>query len=160
MATLLTEREYEDLKKFFAFYTELYMSISGLPAELHPVACLEQLEIKGRAAASRGLRLAITDIMEHTRHLNGESVERIDAKLREADILSLSEVRRRFSKAYARVVKRGRIGSEPECYMIQSVLNDQAARISDSERNSLAAMVSDFEQRLAGRGPRSRPVSE
>jgi hypothetical protein len=115
--TELSEHEYNELKEFPCFYSSRYMSIDRVTPELRPAACLEILEQKSHKMASRGLRQAINDIIEMSRHTNHGQVGKIDSELKRQNIVTLSELRRRFSKDYARIIKRGKINNETEYYL-------------------------------------------
>src|SRR5437879_3806764 len=96
----ISPSEYDELKRFLSFYSERFMSVDELPAELRPMACLERLENMGRSKASQGLRQAINDIIESTRHWDKGRVASLDAQLVKSGVVTLSELRRRFSKEY------------------------------------------------------------
>ena len=70
--------------------------------------------------------------------------ERLDFELRARGIVTLSELRRRYSKACARIMKQGRIRNDTEFYLIRNVLDDPTEKTAE-ERNLLAKMVFDYE---------------
>jgi hypothetical protein len=139
--------EYARLKAFLAFYADRYFNLETLPPEQRLVACLELLEKKGIATARRGLRMAINDCIEASSSFGRVEVERLDAELRGLGIVTLSELRMRYSKDYARIKKREQIGNETEYYLVRNVLEDPTEKTSD-ERRLLEEMISEYEGRV------------
>jgi hypothetical protein len=146
--------EYQELRAFFAFYSEHFLDTTNLPAELRPMACLEVLEARGRGAAERGLRQGINDIVEMCRHWGVDRVEELDAQLRENRIVTLSEVRRRVSREYQRILKNKKIGDETGYYLIRGILADSSSQLDSEERAILAEMLSGFEGSAVARAKR------
>jgi hypothetical protein len=139
-----TELEYARMKDFLSFYAERYLKVEGLPPEKQPVASLESLEKKSKKMAFNGLRQAINDCVEMSFRFDHAEVEKIDSQLRSHDIVTLSELRRRYSKSYARIVKRGRIKSEMEYYLVCNVLDDPTEKAPE-ERELLEKMLAEYE---------------
>ena len=94
--------------------------------------------------ATRGLRQAINDCVERSLRFDRVEVERFDAELRARGIVTLSEVRRRYSKAYAKIMKRGSIKNDTEYYLIRNVLDDPTEKSAD-ERALLAKIAFEYE---------------
>jgi len=136
--------EYTTMKAFLSFYSDRYFSPENLPPEARPIACLERLEKMGMTMAGRGLRQAINDCVEASLHFDPKEVERLDSELRARGIVTLSELRRRYSKGYAKIVKRGRIKNESEYYLIRNVLDDPTEKTAE-ERALLAKLAFDYE---------------
>ena len=143
----LSNGEYEELKAFLLFYSDRYMPVDSLPLHLRPVACLEVLERKSRTMASKGLAQAINDIIQSSRHLEPEQLRKVDRELQSRGLVTLSQLRRRYSREYAKVLKKGRIANETEYYLVRGILDDSAGSFGDGEREALAQMLVEFEQR-------------
>jgi hypothetical protein len=149
MAAALSPEEYDELKQFLGFYSVNYMEIDKkLPPHLRPLALLELVEKRSRKQAQQGLRQAINDVIEHTRHLSYKEVKKIDFELIKNCAITLSELRRRFSREYNSIVKRKKINNETEYYLIRGMLDDGAARIGEDERKLLARLIAEFENRI------------
>jgi hypothetical protein len=138
------ELEYAKMKEFLSFYAEKYLDIVKLPVEERPIACLEELEKKSMKKALNGLRQAIGDCVEMSFHFDHAEVEKLDSQLRSRGIVTLSELRRRYSKSYAKIMKRGQIKNGTEYYLIRNVLNDPTEKIPE-ECELLEKMISDYE---------------
>jgi hypothetical protein len=143
------ELEYQELKDFLSFYAGGYLKTDSLPSDKTPVASLEALEKKSLKKAFDGLRQAINDCVEMSMHFDPAEVRRLDSQLRSAGIVTLSELRRRYSKGYAKIMKRGRIKNETEYYLIRNVLHDPTEKTPE-ERKSLEELISDYEARRMG----------
>ena len=136
--------EYAKLKDFFSFYVQMRMEAS--PSEKPPRALgnVEALEKKSPRMAFQGLRQAINDCIEESWHFDPAKVANLDAELINRGIITLSELRRRYSSGYAKILKRGRITNDTEFYLIQNIINDPAEK-SPEEHELLAKLLSDYE---------------
>jgi hypothetical protein len=137
------EFEYVNLKNFLLYYAERYLKIENLPPERRPIACLEALEKTNMKMAFSGLRQAIHDCVEMSFRFDHAEVERLDSQLRGRGLITLSELRRRYSKNYTRIIRRGRIKNEVEYYLIRNVIEDPTAKTPE-ERELLEKLVSNY----------------
>ena len=139
-----SELKYAKMKDFLSYYAERYLKAEGLPPDKQPIASLEALEKKSMKMALNGLRQAINDCVEMSLYFDHEEVEKLDSQLRSHGIVTLSELRRRYSKSYAKIVKRGQIKNENEYYLVRNVLHDSTEK-SPEERKLLEELISDYE---------------
>lgn len=139
-----SELKYAKMKDFLSFYAERYLKAEGLPPDKQPIANLEALEKKSMKMALNGLRQVINDCVEMSLHFDHEEVEKLDSQLRSRGIVTLSELRRRYSKSYAKIMKRGQIKNETEYYLVRNVLHDPTEK-SPEERKLLEELISDYE---------------
>jgi hypothetical protein len=135
--------ESEELKAFLAFFADRFLNAGSLPPQERPIAVLEGLESKKPGLARIGLRQAIIDCVEMSLRLKAEDVKKLDDELRARGIVTLSELRRRYSKRYAAIVKRGRIKTDSEWHLIRAALNDPSADVAD-EREVLEGLIADY----------------
>jgi hypothetical protein len=142
------ELDYVSLKSFFVLFADRYLNghltIIDLPPDKRPLAVLEALEKKSPRKAFAGLRQAINDCVEMSFNFSRAEVERLDSELSDRGIVTLSELRRRYSKDYAKIVKRGRIANDSEFYLVQNVLNDRTEKTSE-ETETLAKLIGKYE---------------
>jgi hypothetical protein len=138
------DSEYATMKAFLSFYTDRYSNLENLPPDKRPIASLEILEKMGMKTALRGLLLAINDCVEKSFHFDHKEVEKLDSELRARGIVTLSELRRRYSKAYAKIKKRGQIKNENEYYLIRNVFGDLTEK-SREECRLLEKMINEYE---------------
>ena len=136
--------EYTRMKDFLSFYTERYFNMEGLPPEDRPMAKLEEFEKKSLKKAFMGLRMAINDIVEDSFHFDPAKVEKMDSELRSRGLITLAELRRRYSKDYKKIITRGRIKNETEYYLLRNLLDDPTEKTPE-EREMLEKLISDYE---------------
>ncbi|WP_076858077.1 hypothetical protein [Bradyrhizobium mercantei] len=136
--------EYAQLKNFFSFYVERYMPMETVPPKEQPLAVLEAMEKRSPRMAFHGLRQAINDCVERSSSFDPAEVANLDAELISRGIITLSELRRRYSRGYAKILRRGRIKNETEFYLLQNVINDPTEKSPD-ELKLLAKLLSDYE---------------
>lgn len=138
------ELEYAELHAYLDFYSTHAMGID--PANpIHPTNVGKRIVEKfGRSKALDGLKQAVNDTVED---LNGqplEYIQRLDAALRERGIITFSEIRRRYSSSYKRILKRGKIKTDTEYYIVAGILADPSSIASDDERNILEKLASEY----------------
>ncbi|WP_420964391.1 hypothetical protein [Bradyrhizobium sp. B120] len=136
--------EYAQLKNFLSFYVQRYMPMAFLPPEKQPLAALEAMEKTSPRMAFQGLRQAISDCVERSWPFDPAEVANLDAELTDRGIITLSELRRRYSRGYAKILKRGRIKNDTEFHLLRNIINDPTEK-SPGERELLAKLISDYE---------------
>jgi hypothetical protein len=143
------EREFADLRGYIDFYATEVLGID--PADpIHPANAGTQIAAQfGRSKALDGLRQSVIDTVEESANRPLEYVQRLDALLRERGLLTLSEIRRRYSSAYKRVLKQRALRTETEYYLVTGILTDDSAHIDSDERSLLGQMVARYEGRDA-----------
>jgi hypothetical protein len=140
------EREYAELHAYLDFYST---HVSGIdPADpVHPTNVGKQIVAEyGRSKALDGLKQAVTDIVEALSGKSPEYIERLDAALRASGIITFSEVRRRYASSYKRILKRGKIKTETEYYLVAGVLADASCLATEEERTLLEQLVARYEE--------------
>jgi hypothetical protein len=140
----VSESEYAKMKDFLSFYAERYLKAESLPWGKQPLASLEALEKTSKKMALNGLLQAINDCVEMSFHFDHVEIEKLDSQLRSRGIVTLSELRRRYSKGYAKIVKRGQIKNETEYYLVRNVLDDPTEKAPE-EREFLEKLISCYE---------------
>jgi hypothetical protein len=116
-------------------------------------------EARARGGRDRiGLRLALQDLLEMSRDLTSDGVAAADRSLTQAGLPTLSAVRLRVWQTIPKVLRRGRIRTDAEYYLLVERLNDVSGEedsLSVEDRVVLARLVNEHEQQAAGRGRRS-----
>src|SRR4051812_25500572 len=138
------DREYAEMKEFLSFFADRYLSSEGLPPEKPPMAILEALEKNSNKTASKGLRQAINDCIEMSFHLGHEEVAQLDEQLGKSGIVTLSELRRRYSKAYANIRTQGEIKNDVDYYLIRNIVGDPSPK-TVQERELLENLIANYE---------------
>lgn len=145
----LSDADYERLKLFFVRYVDWFVTVKSNRPEDQPLAFLARIEKTSVADAKRGLQMAINDVVEATTSWTPEQVAEANARFATEGTFTLSELRRRYSKKYLQILKRGQIRSETEYYLIKGVVDGGGIEPGATETNQqLHAMLNDFESRL------------
>jgi hypothetical protein len=95
--------------------------------------------------ARKGLEMAINDILEQVSDWPLERVRSTDADLKLIGVISLSEMRRRFSVKFRQILKRGKIKSTQEYFLVKSVAESHDTEVSPSDRQRLQQLLLQFE---------------
>jgi hypothetical protein len=149
MSEKMSFEDYEKLKVFMGRFADWYWMRPDMPPEVHPLFVLEGFEKTSLANAKKGLQTAINDMVEDTAGWAPEQVAAADAKFTAAGTFTLSEIRRRYSKKYLQILKRGVIRSETEYYLVKGIVDGGGIEPGATESTQLQAMLNDFETGLA-----------
>jgi hypothetical protein len=141
----MTNEQYERLKRFLGLFHDWYMNVPNSPPSSHPLAVAEELEKKSLAKARSGLLMAVNDLVEMSSDWSPEQVTEADRRFIENSAPSLSEMRRAFSKQYRRVLKRGRINTIAEYYLVKGIVDGGAIKMDASESTDVASMLASYE---------------
>ena len=139
----ITSKEYELLKPCFAALFQLVLPKVDLPADKQPMAVLEAMEKSAPGNALKGLKMALNDMVEATLSWPHEKVVEVDRRFAAAGLLTLSELRQRYSRVYAKVLKRGKVNNMEEYYLVKGVLD--GASLDSEESEKLTRILTSFE---------------
>ena len=117
---------------------------------------LDGMERGGRrpTGVRAGLRMALQDLLEMSRDLAPAQVAEADRRLEGAGCPTLSVMRHRVWQTIPKVLKRGRIRTEAEYYLLIERLNDvDDSGLSVEQRDRLGGMVAEYEDRRAKARP-------
>ena len=143
----LSDEKYERLKRFVGFFYDWYMGQPHRSPALHPLKVLNDLQEQSVAKAKRGLGMAVNDCVEMSSSWSPEQVSEADARFLQHDAVSLSEVRRTYSRKYLQTLKRGFIKSLKEYYLVKGIVDGGGLEAGAGELQQLNAMLASFEQR-------------
>ena len=139
------QREYDELFAYVAFFATHVMQVSS-ESSLHPANVgLEIAQRFGKSKALEGLRQAANDTVEQMQDWSVAAVSALDGALIAANVVTASEVRRRFSSSYRRILKRGTIQTETEYHLVNSIVVALGPQTEEAERASLQHMLSVYE---------------
>ena len=143
--------QYNDLKNFLSLFATRFMYTKVVPkGDL--VSALEAMEKDSPRRAADALMMMINDCLEMSSDWRGEEVRAFDAELESKNIITLTTLRRQYSKQYARVLKRGKINSEGEYYLLKGMLDGGSADMVPNEIATLTQLLTDYEKLNAIRG--------
>ena len=112
---------------------------------------MEKIEKASLANAKQGLQQAINDIAEDTANWRSEQVADADTRFLAAGTFTLSEIRRRYSKKYLQLLKRGEILKETEYYLLKGILDGGGMEPGATESEQIQTMLIAFEAEVMKR---------
>ena len=141
------EQEFEELLAFLEFHFEyLQRDRIVLTPELNLRSVAERIaQEHGRSKALEGARQALNDALEDLAHLDPENLAIVDEALRVGGLITLSELRRRYSSTFRRIIKRGSIKTETEYHVVNGLVVDLASDLAPAEREQLQTMLERYE---------------
>jgi len=142
-----SDSEYDKLKASFKALYPLLAPDVPVPPEDHPFAVIERMEASSPARARTGLKMALHDMIEMTNGFSPDDVRKIDHILGAAGVLTLTELRLGYSRAVARVLKRGSINRSTEYYMLKGIYDSGIA--NDEQVAKINSLLLDYERRVA-----------
>lgn len=142
------EREYLELLYYLGYYCTRIWDVDRNSPD-HPANVAENIAAThGRSKALQGLRQAVNDTIENLADQPLDFIQGLDSELRKRNIITFSEIRRRYASAYRRILKRGRIKTETEYHIIAGILADSTITLDDQERAMLAELITRHERDL------------
>ena len=139
--------EFEKLKLFFRLYVKWFIPdeqrLHGFDFRLD-----EFLANLPFSKAKNGLQMAVNDIIEMSCDWPLERVIEADDRFLEAGSYSLSEVRKKYSTKYKKIMKKGFLASDVELYFLKGILDAGNIDLDLSERERLEEMIRAFEEKI------------
>jgi hypothetical protein len=117
-------------------WEERFPPPATLRPEHHPVAVLESFEKTSMSKARRGLGLALSDTLEMSWDFPPDEIAAIDREFSARGIITLTEMRRRYSRQFRGVLKRGKIRTEGEFYLVKGILDSFTAGADEEEASA------------------------
>jgi hypothetical protein len=143
------EREYTELHAYIDFYATNLLGIDPSKTS-HPTNVGAKIIAEyGKSKALEGLKQAANDTIESLCGKPPEYIQQLDAALKDKGIITFTEVLRRYSSSYKRILKRGEIKTETEYYIIAGIVADSTLNVSDNERSLLDHLVTRYEEKIA-----------
>jgi hypothetical protein len=78
------------------------------------------------------------------RHQPLAYIQKLDAALNNAKLLTSSEIRRRYASTYRRILRRGNISNETEYYLVAGILADGSSQATSEERGNLEVLAATY----------------
>lgn len=139
------EREFDELASYVGFYaTNVWKVPYDAPA--HPSRFLAQGKFT-KLQLLAGLRQAANDTVEDSARYSPEQVAELDRQCVANNVLTLSEVRRRYSRQYKAILKKRRITTETDYYLVVGILCDTTNSVSAEDRRVLESSVIAYEKK-------------
>jgi hypothetical protein len=125
--------------------------LSGLPTDAETFAKVVAREVHARNLA--GLRMILNDLVAMTQAASLQQRRDLDTQLRERAGVSLSSLMQRQSAAVARILKRGKLTSEQQYYLVREHMEFVADDPTHATHlPALYALLEAYEVTAAKRG--------
>jgi hypothetical protein len=142
--------EGQELARFLGFFVDRYVYAGRpIPPEIHPLRFVNEMAEKAPGRALSGLKIAVGDCIEMSFLWSYTQVNEADEALRANGIVTLTEIRRRYSRRFKAIIKRGKIRNEQEYYLVKAASSDPM--IPATEESALQSLLEDFEERSVPR---------
>jgi hypothetical protein len=136
--------------EFLGFFFDRHMAAGKpIPPEVHPLKFVREMAKRAPRRALLGLKMAVADCIESSTHWHADRLKQADAALRDAGIVTLSEMRRRYWKRFSVIVERGRIPSDQEHRLVKGVTSD--GTVPPEQSALLDQSMNDYEAREGSR---------
>lgn len=103
------------------------------------------MEKTAPSRAASALAMMVNDCIEMASGWSFERISDLDTKLGNSGIITLSELRRQYSRQYAKIVKRGRINDEEEYFLLKGVRDGASLQIPSSEQEMINNILDSYE---------------
>jgi hypothetical protein len=139
LAMKLTPDEWLDLYCILMrYYDGVYPGVESM------LANVEQRDPRQPITGLSGLKQTVHELFTlHSPFLEHER-EQLDGELKKKGLPPLHVIEARRTKSFRSILKRQRIRSEDEAYIVQGLLEDDKASISDDERAEFARLMNEF----------------
>ena len=148
---LLSDEEYERLKKFLGLFYDWFEAKPSHPAGIHPLRVAEGIERQSRAQAKRGLDMAISDLVETSSDWSPSRVADADKRFIASGVPTLTMVRAKYSRTYKKILKRGFLKWIEEYYLVKGIIDGGGLLPGAVEADQLSAMMASFEATIPPR---------
>ena len=139
------DRESAELLAFLGFYLE-NIKASGLGGRASFLKAFDEIsKAHGKSKALQGLRQAANDVLQDLGDIEPDLLSTIDLAARSAGVVTLSEIRRRYSRTYKSILRRGSLRNETEYFLVKGVVDDSLHGGGEAELDRLQSMLSAFE---------------
>ncbi|RFZ95009.1 hypothetical protein D0C36_05635 [Mucilaginibacter conchicola] len=155
MALKINKDSYELYKKVFEALWQFKFELSKAQANTlgldisqleSPIEVINRWEKESRSIALKGLKAGLVDTLtEMQLNLNTENLKTIDVILKGKNLPGFFDISAELKDSVKQVLKRGRIKTESEYYIIAELLSDTTASLKTEERFIFNKAVTDFE---------------
>jgi hypothetical protein len=124
--------------------SELLFNKAWLKEENSIEKFINALEEKNSKTAVKGIKIGISDLLAMTSQMQSAEIRKIDDFLASEGSPTLTVMRARHWKKYRSILKRDRIKSDEEYFIIKSICEDTEEG-TQVERDAMLAMISAYE---------------
>lgn len=145
----ITDANYEYYKKIYEVLWIFESILKGIDpnVEYSPIILLSSWEKTNKSLARRGLKEGLRDMLTSLLDLPDNQKEALTKQLKLQELPDFSQLTSLIKNTPQKVLKRGKMKSMDEYYVIKEFLNDQTSDISETDRTQLEKISYDFEQK-------------
>jgi hypothetical protein len=138
----------------YSYYKKVYETIAShvlklYPPEIlkdaNPIDILNSWELKSKTIAKRGLKAGLQDFISQIKEFTPDLRNSIDQDLTANNLPNLNELEDTVNKIVSRVLKRQKIKSPEEFYIVKEEVIKLNSNLSDGDRTVLDKCLGDFE---------------
>lgn len=148
-----SDEDYSAKRAFLQCVVDDLQIFGPVAPDIHPVTILDEMASRSPALAKQGLDEAVNDVLEDIAVWPPDRRTQADVILRQKRLMTATEALSRYSAKLRRILKRGRITSETDYYLLKGVRDgigfEEPAMTATAER-----ILADFEDRAVAKASR------
>lgn len=143
----VTDDNYSYYKQVFEIFWKYYAELSKLDsnAEFSPVKVIEAWEKESKLKAKKGLKEGLREMLTMCRDFSVDMKKPLNEQLISKGLPGFEQLVSAINNTPQKVLKRGKIKNLDEYYVIKEFLDDLTSGISETDRERLGKIFSDFE---------------
>jgi hypothetical protein len=149
MPIKITDENYQTYKELYQVFWSHYSLL--LPTQVNagpsPIDVLNKFESKGKSFAKRSLQSGIGDLVFIAQDVPASTIQAIDNDLKAKGLPDFTSFKNNILDTRGKVLKRGKIKSIDEYYIIQEIVADMSNELKAEERERLSFCLGQFEMK-------------
>ena len=148
MTLKIDDSNYNEYKKVFEILWDHQSKIwrldrlEGVPGPLEMINAREQ---ESKALAKRSLKMGLNDLLVTVKHLSAATWQAIDTDLKKHNLPSIAELTGSVIKTIQKVLKRKKIATENEYYLVKEfMMFPEDDQLTEEERTLLYEYLDTF----------------
>jgi hypothetical protein len=150
----ITDDNYQDYKKVFEILWVFEAKRDNLDpnSEYSPLKILTNWEKRSKSIAKKGLKIGLTDSITMSMDMSTEMKNEINDNLIIKGLPGYYQLISIIKDTFQKVLKRGKVKSLDEYYILKELLDDPAPDVSEEERTQIFSLLNDFETNYVKKG--------
>lgn len=101
----------------------------------------------GKKPSRKGWSLAMNDMLSPVAHFSAEQIRAVDRRLAAKRLPSLRELSGKLNRMRAGILKRGKIRSDAEYYVVKEIVCDTSSDVTEADREKFENLLGVYEAR-------------
>lgn len=140
----INDTNYEHYKKVFGVMIDFIWK-GMLKGPASPMSVIDQFKGESRAIAKKSLQVGLMDVLTSLKYVSTKDKLLLHQRLLDEGLGGLWLMLRISNNISAKVLERNKIRNLDEWYVIKEVLDDADSSLSESNRQKLNHLFSEFE---------------